>query len=121
MIELDNRLMELNFGKWEGLAWEAIAKEEIDAWVEDFSNYRTGGGESTQMILTRVKSALDDYMQSGESEVWITHNGVLRSLICIQEGRIDISKATDWPVTKLPFGQSYLLDLKSIAKDAKSG
>jgi alpha-ribazole phosphatase len=121
MIELDNRLMELNFGKWEGLAWEAIAKEEIDAWVEDFSNYRTGGGESTQMILTRVKSALDDYMQSGESEVWITHNGVLRSLICIQEGRIDISKATDWPVTKLPFGQSYLLDLKSIAKDTKSG
>lgn len=120
MIELDSRLMEFNFGNWEGRAWKDIAKEEIDAWVDDFKHYRTGGGESTQMILNRVKSALDDYIESGGPEVWITHNGVLRSLLCIQEGRIELTKATDWPTTHLPFGQSYLLDLKSIAKETKS-
>lgn len=115
MIELDSRLLELNFGRWEGLAWENIPKDEIDAWVQDFRNYLTGGAESTAMILERVHSALQDYLRAGSKEVWITHNGVLRSLICIQEGRLQIENANEWPATQLPFGQSYLLDLKSAS------
>lgn len=116
MIQTDARLLEMNFGSWEGIAWEHIAKQEIDDWVADFAHYKVGGGESSQMMLERVNSALNDYMRKAINEVWITHNGVLKSLLCIQSGHLNLSQAQDWPKVQLPFGQSYCLDLKPLQK-----
>lgn len=42
----DGRLMEMDFGAWEGLAWDAIPRAELDAWAADVAGFAPPGGES---------------------------------------------------------------------------
>jgi alpha-ribazole phosphatase len=51
---IDAALMEANFGAWDGLAWEHIPREEVDAWCVDFASARPGGGESLREVLARA-------------------------------------------------------------------
>ena len=45
-------LIEMSFGQWQGIRWNAIAPPEIDAWAKDLWGYRPGGGESAEMAAT---------------------------------------------------------------------
>jgi alpha-ribazole phosphatase len=72
-------LIEMNFGHWQGLAWDAIAREQMDAWAQDLWNYRPGGGESAQMVAARWERWLQGVRQSrGGSVVAVTHAGIIR-------------------------------------------
>lgn len=51
---IDDRLLELGFGEWDGRAWSDIARDEVDAWVADFVLYRPGGGERLNDMLVRA-------------------------------------------------------------------
>lgn len=51
-------LRESDFGRWDGLPWADIAREEIDAWAHDLTHTRPGGGESVAMLLDRVAGVL---------------------------------------------------------------
>jgi len=51
---VDAALLEMDFGRWDGLPWSAIAHAEVDAWVADFAGHAPGGGESLQVMLDRV-------------------------------------------------------------------
>ncbi|MDN3922401.1 histidine phosphatase family protein [Roseateles violae] len=51
---IDPALAELDFGRWDGLAWSAIDKAQLDAWVADFATHRPGGGESLVELLDRA-------------------------------------------------------------------
>lgn len=53
---VDGRLMEADFGAWDGLPWALISREEVDAWVADFLHHQPGGGESLLQVLTRAAS-----------------------------------------------------------------
>ena len=56
----DTRLQEMDFGRWEGRAWQAIGQAELQAWTSDFANYTVGrDGESVTMFMARVASAFD--------------------------------------------------------------
>jgi alpha-ribazole phosphatase len=82
----DRRLREMDFGRWEGHPWDAIARTEIDAWTDDFGTFAPGGGESLQAMLVRVGDALAEARQHAAEEghgdiLWITHAGVIR---CVQ-------------------------------------
>jgi hypothetical protein len=50
----DARLVEMNFGHWEGVAWADIPRTALDAWTADFGNHRFGGVESANAVLSRV-------------------------------------------------------------------
>ena len=50
----DARLMEMNFGAWEGLAWDDIPRSEIEAWDADLAGYAPPGGESLNAVSKRV-------------------------------------------------------------------
>ena len=52
---IDPQLLEMDFGAWEGRAWDAIPRAEIDAWVDDFVAYLPGGGESLGELLDRAR------------------------------------------------------------------
>lgn len=53
---VDPLLNEASFGAWDGLRWDQIDPDLIDAWVEDFAGFRPGGGESLIDVLARARA-----------------------------------------------------------------
>jgi alpha-ribazole phosphatase len=89
----DPALLELDFGGWEGRAWAAIARGEIDAWVADFANHRPGGGESLAQMLERVAA----WSPPGEGGIVVGHGGwMLARRWLAEQGRV-LPTAAQWP------------------------
>jgi alpha-ribazole phosphatase len=99
-------LMEMNFGRWQGLAWDAVPREEIDAWAKDVWRYRPGGGESAEMVAARWQRWLSQLRNDGGSVIAVTHAGVIRVALA-GAGRLDGDAALAAPV---PFGSVHRLD-----------
>ena len=55
---IDDSLIEMDFGAWEGLRWEQIAHAEVEVWCQDFAHHAPGGGESLHAMLQRVSGSL---------------------------------------------------------------
>jgi alpha-ribazole phosphatase len=51
---IDEALLEIDFGRWDGLPWDGIARDEIDNWCSDFTYWQPGGGESLARLLHRA-------------------------------------------------------------------
>lgn len=96
----DPRLNEMDFGQWELQPWNAIPREAFDAWMADFAQHRFGGVESTQQVIDRVASALQDLRSAGQAEgVWVTHAGVIRAVQYLAVyGSRPIQSVGEWPV-----------------------
>ena len=84
---LDERLVELTFGAWEGLTWKEVRKQEpaLAALRErDKWNYvPPGGGESYAMLAERVRPILDDLTRD---TVLVAHGGVARAFLAVACG-----------------------------------
>jgi alpha-ribazole phosphatase len=94
----DARLQEMDFGDWELHDWAQIPRPALQAWTDDFAQHRFGGKESTQRVIDRVADALDDLAASGAPEaVWVTHAGVIRAVLFLQQGQRQIRDAMQWP------------------------
>ena len=107
----DTRLQEMDFGQWEGRAWQAIGQAELEAWTTDFANYRVGhDGESVAAFMRRVGSAFDA-LQGGGDTLWITHAGVIRAVELLTQGIRHIERAGQWPLDAPKYGQWRLLNL----------
>jgi len=76
---LDARLREMDFGAWEGQAWSALDRAEIDAWAADFHHARPHGGESVAMLAARVEAALAEHAAAPGATAIVTHLGVIRA------------------------------------------
>lgn len=87
-LVVDSRLMEIDFGLWEGLTWRQIARAEIDAWAADPLGYRPGGGEAALTLYERVaevwRAAQDERILA---QLWVTHAGPMRCLMSLSSGR----------------------------------
>ncbi|QMU57103.1 MAG: alpha-ribazole phosphatase [Boseongicola sp.] len=70
-------LIEMDFGKWEGVPWNDLPRHELDQWADDFNNARPHGGESVAQLATRVRRALDN--TTAEPTLWVSHMGVYRA------------------------------------------
>lgn len=69
-------LREMDFGRWEMIPWDAVPRDELDEWADDFMNARPHGGENVLQLQTRVS----DTLQSYETDTLIvTHSGVIRA------------------------------------------
>ena len=80
-VRVDDRLQELDFGRWEGRPWGAIPADEIDAWRDDLLDYAPGGGESLRMLWSRVQGWFDDVLApAGGRAIVVTHQGPIRAL-----------------------------------------
>ncbi|TSE21546.1 alpha-ribazole phosphatase [Tepidimonas alkaliphilus] len=110
----DARLDELDFGAWEGRAWEAIGAAALDAWVADFAHHRPGGGESVAGMLARVRAALGEAAAAGADDlVWITHAGVIRAVQWLRAHGERLPRADVWPQRAPAWGQWVALELTS--------
>ncbi len=71
---------EMDFGRWEGVSWDAIPREELDAWATDFMGARPHGGESVAQLRDRVAAGLERVPQDC---VIVTHAGVIKAVAAI--------------------------------------
>ena len=113
----DTRLREMDFGRWEGLTWDAIGKSAIDTWVSGFATHAPGGGESLAHMLRRVAAALQTAREWRNDQgtmdvVWITHAGVARCVAWLQErGESALPRSQDWPVAAPGCGEWEIREL----------
>lgn len=80
----DPRLIEMDFGTWEGRPWSAIPRPEIDAWRDDFLAARPHGGESVQALAARVADALAEAATGTVPVLIVTHAGVIKAALAAQ-------------------------------------
>ena len=85
-LEPDPDLREIDFGRWEGMTFEAIrasAPHAVERWARFDPGFAFPGGEAIGDFLARVRRAADRMARCGGASVLaVTHGGVIRSLIC---------------------------------------
>ena len=100
----DPLLREMDFGCWEGVAWNAIPPAALQAWTDDFGTHCFGGAESANQVLERVARAWDARLQNPDT-VWITHAGVARAAVLLARGIRHLARAEQWPLDAPAYGQ----------------
>lgn len=79
---LDNRLKELNFGRWEGKRWEEIEDPRLQEWYDNWLSVSPMGGESFLDQYNRVSSFLDELKENPFREVCIfAHGGTIQAIL----------------------------------------
>jgi alpha-ribazole phosphatase len=78
-LTVEPRLVEFDFGAWEGRRWAEIARAELDAWAADFQHARPHGGETVAELAARVAAALAAAPRGRPPLLWVTHAGVARA------------------------------------------
>ena len=106
----DSRLAEMDFGRWEGARWDAIARDDFEGWTADFPGWRCGGGESVAQLMARVAAALADAQAGAGDALWITHGGVVGAVRLLAAGIAVPRLAADWPRGALDFGHAECFD-----------
>jgi len=82
----DDRLMEINYGSWEGQPWGDIAVRDAAGYAArqaDVWNWRPQGGESYQMLAQRVGAWIAEV---ASDTVVVAHGGVSRALRAVLFG-----------------------------------
>jgi alpha-ribazole phosphatase len=75
---LDARLAEMDFGDWEGLPFDSLPRDLLDAWARNPLGFNVPGGESGAQVIARVLAALDEMLAANASLVIVAHGGPLR-------------------------------------------
>lgn len=70
---------EMDFGRWEGVPWAELPRDELDAWVADFYGARPHGGESVAELRDRVAAALA--CLPSEPVLVVTHMGTIKAAL----------------------------------------
>ena len=110
-IRYDNRLKELNFGKWEGKHWNSFHEtEEAKKWFNDYLNVACPDGESYRQLLERVRLFLNDLSQLPDDStvLIVSHGGPIRGILAQIES-IDPKEIFEIPVD---YGEIKKINLK---------
>ena len=93
---VDERLLELDFGQWDGQAWSMICEAEVTAWSSDLLHYGPGGGEPLSQLLDRVQAFCRD---APPHAIVITHAGWMQALQLLggANGPVTVVPAASWP------------------------
>ncbi len=97
----DERLMELNFGRWEMQRWDSLSGQQLLRWYEQWLDTPTEGGESFMDQYRRVSSFFDDLRRLPYRQVAVfTHGGVI-GCTRVYTGEITFDEVF---ATMLPYG-----------------
>lgn len=86
-IFLDERLLEMDFGDWEGRTWDDVPRVGLDAWAADPWGFIPPHGESARDVLVRVRGFAEMLIEHGEDSAVVSHGGPLKLLHAILQGR----------------------------------
>lgn len=105
----DKRLMELNFGDWEGKIWDEIKDPYLAKWMEDFVNLKCSNGESFVMLRDRVLDFWNEIKSKDYNKVAIfTHGGVIRTIQAIEK---NIKLEDSFNIPTPAFGEISILSI----------
>lgn len=108
----DLRLLEMDFGRWEGLRWDEIGEAAISAWAQDLAQHAPGDGESLARMLKRISQALQDASHSdSEHMVWICHAGVARCVQWLVHQGQQLPQSHEWTLPAPAYGQWMQIQL----------
>ena len=95
-VEFDDRLMEMDYGRWEGLTYEQIVARDGDArriWEADPASLACPDGESGSDVARRVRSWLEELIEWAGADgavdrqvLAIGHSTTNRVLLCVSLG-----------------------------------
>jgi alpha-ribazole phosphatase len=93
-LTVDDRLRELDFGDWEGRAWDTIDRAALDRWAGDPWSFAPPNGESGAAIVSRVRAFHASMLHDGRDCAVVSHGGPLKILAALLQGRrIDLLAA----------------------------
>lgn len=82
----DPRLLELDFGAWEGQRWADIPRAALDRWAANPAGVAPGGGETGNALVARVQAAGRDILRDRQHCVIVAHGGPLKLLAAMLRG-----------------------------------
>jgi alpha-ribazole phosphatase len=95
-LRIDARLVEMNFGAWEGRPWDRIARAQLDAWSADLMGFAPPGGEPASALLARAGALLRELHAMPHAHIAIVaHAGSLRALLAQLAG-VPLETALRW-------------------------
>lgn len=93
---VDDRLLELHFGAWEGLAWDDVDRAALDLWAASPMEFAPPGGESGASLVERVRAFHAMLDAAGRDCVVVSHGGPLKVLRNLLAGE-DVDLLTPAP------------------------
>lgn len=93
---VDPRLNELDFGRWDGLAWARIGAIPVEAWCSDFAAHAPGGGETVSALLGRCAAFLA--APGGPATLCVVgHAGWISAARWLASEASRLPTAAEWP------------------------
>ncbi len=86
-LSVDPRLWELNFGAWEGRAWETIGRADLDRWAASLLTVAPPRGESGAELIARIRDFHADLRCDQRDCVVVSHGGPLKVLQALVLGK----------------------------------
>ena len=80
---VDPRLIELDFGRWEGKRLSDLRSEDPDGMDREEArglDMTPPGGESPRQVLARLQPLLEEMARRGAATGCVTHKGVIRAV-----------------------------------------
>ncbi|MFK7995454.1 MAG: histidine phosphatase family protein [Granulosicoccus sp.] len=102
-VVIDDRLVELDFGDWEGMTWQDVHRhyqQEMDLWGKDWVNRSPPGGESFAQQAVRCGDFLRELLSTSKKDratMLVLHGGSIRALVCQCLGW-SLSRAMDFSI-----------------------
>ncbi len=119
MVQLDERLREFNFGRFEGRTWKTMPEEEhkqMTVWFLGPYDQKVPEGESSDDLRARVASFVADLPKTGRV-IAFAHGGTIAALVHLITRRPPVTawqKAGSWrfrfantSISKLAFSERY--------------
>lgn len=109
---VDARLMEIDFGAWEGQRWSDINRQLLDQWAADVLHFAPPGGESAARLQARVVDCVHSLCaEPGKRLALVTHAGAIRAAL----GYWLQLPIGQWSRLPLAFGSISLLEIDAPA------
>ena len=105
-VELDPRLIELDFGLWEGVDWDEVPRAALDRWALDPHGFAPPGGETGAALIRRARAVRAELVADGRCCLVVSHGGPLRLLGPMLRG-----EAPDLLAVPPPMGALQVLEI----------
>lgn len=91
---VDARLLELDFGAWDGRPWTRIPHAAVAAWEADFAGHAPGGGESLAALQRRCAAFCAERAAEARPVLVVAHAGWINAA---RLGPLAGASAARWP------------------------
>ena len=120
-VEIDERLIELDYGEWDGVALRDVDAAAWARWRADPA-FMPPGGESLIDVSARVASFCAEVLPGSDGVVAVSHVSPIKAAVCAALGideratwRMQLGLASVSRVDARPDGSSYLLSFNEVA------